>query len=91
MSRFPAEIGALLNELPSACSDIQEIWLIGSRAIGSEREDSDWDFLVFAGKECLNNLSSRHDLNLSNVDLLVVYDEDHFQEPWADAPKKGAS
>jgi predicted nucleotidyltransferase len=88
---FPIDIDELLRDISSVCSsDLQEIWLIGSRAIGTAREVSDWDFLVFAGNECLNNLYSRTNLNHSNVDLLVVYDNDHFKEPWGEDPKKGS-
>lgn len=70
------------------CPQINEIWLIGSRAADTATEESDWDFLVFADSACMDKLAQHTGLSLPNVDFLVLYDGDHFEEPWGDDPKK---
>jgi hypothetical protein len=76
-----------VNSLGSAYPAIREIWLLGSRAAGTERPDSDWDFLAFADEETLRRLSGDHRLNRPNADLFVVYDGDNFRKPWLDGDK----
>ena len=70
------------------CPQIDEIWLIGSRAADTATEESDWDFLAFADSARMDKLAQHTHLSLPNVDFLVVYDGDHFEEPWGDDPKK---
>ena len=50
--------------------------------------ESDWDFLAFADSARMDKLAQHTHLSLPNVDFLVVYDGDHFEEPWGDDPKK---
>lgn len=57
-----------------------EVWLIGSRANGTAREDSDWDFLIFGNSALLSQLESEQ--APENADVLVVYDGDAFRSPW---------
>jgi predicted nucleotidyltransferase len=68
----------LVREYPR----IESVWLFGSRANDSYREDSDWDLLVFANKEILVAMGQHRKLKLERVDVLVVYDSIHFEEPW---------
>ncbi|MFT6288373.1 MAG: putative nucleotidyltransferase [Alcanivorax sp.] len=70
----------LVSEIPS----LQEIWLIGSLANGTERVDSDWDLLVFSDQAGYKQLQMRPDFKRENVDLLVVFDGENFEEPWPD-------
>jgi len=85
-------VRALLSELVEAHPSIREIWLLGSRAAGTQKADSDWDFFVFADRETFEALASQPRFNRPNVDLLVVYDDDNFRKPWPDGDrvKKGA-
>ncbi|MEH6592658.1 MAG: nucleotidyltransferase domain-containing protein [Halioglobus sp.] len=73
-------ISAVIKTAP----DIESIWLIGSRANDTAREESDWDLLVFANGPALKKLQKITELAHSRVDLLVVYNGDDFKEPWPD-------
>lgn len=57
-----------------------EVWLMGSRANGTARTDSDWDILIFGDMELLDAL--RKEEPLEETDILVVHDGDAFQSPW---------
>ena len=76
-------IAMLANRYPQ----IEEVWLIGSRAEGPERPSSDWDYLIFANQRLINSLRQKPELNRNDVDLLVVYDGDRFKSPWRDGTR----
>ena len=42
------EIAKYIHDLKRAFPRITSIWLVGSRANDTARDDSDWDFLVFS-------------------------------------------
>ncbi|GAI86591.1 unnamed protein product, partial [marine sediment metagenome] len=44
--------------------------------------ESDWDLLVFANEQILESLKIDKDFQLNNIDLLVVYNGNDFQDPW---------
>ena len=75
-------IGRLVQAYPS----IREIWLLGSRANGSERPDSDWDCLAFGDDAgALNQLHNDPQFDDPKVDLLFVGPGlDEAIEPWCD-------
>ncbi|MDP3786738.1 MAG: nucleotidyltransferase domain-containing protein [Candidatus Omnitrophota bacterium] len=75
-------INEYINKLVEKHQDIKSIWLIGSRANGTEKEDSDWDLLVFATEETLHSLKNNKEFCKDEIDLLVVYNGNDFQEPW---------
>lgn len=77
-----------LPQLITMYSQIESIWLIGSRANDTHKEDSDWDFLIFADEELLNSLEKRPALRLQYVDFLVVFNGDDFRDPWSN--KRGS-
>ena len=79
-----------IRELLAAYPGINEVWLIGSRAEGTAKADSDWDYLVFADRQILHSLRQRKQFNSSNVDLLVVHDGNGFKKPWRDGPRTKA-
>lgn len=79
-----------VRRLVTTCPEIREIWLIGSRANGTAKEDSDWDYIVFGNKSVLAELQSDHSLNEPEIDLMIVYNDDDFREPWGDQPKHGS-
>lgn len=74
--------------------DCAEVWLIGSRANGTAGTDSDWDFLVFGRRRLLTKLATRFPSSPIRVDLLIVWDGNHFRSPWTEPgrryPKKGS-
>lgn len=73
-----------IHKLVANYPDVIGVWLIGSRAEGSERPNSDWDYLVFANHGVLRSLIQRKNFKTSEIDLLVVYDGDRFMKPWRD-------
>lgn len=75
----------LVREYPR----IESVWLMGSRANDSYREDSDWDLLVFANKEILDAMRQQRELKRERVDVMVVYDGINLEEPWPDVEENG--
>jgi hypothetical protein len=63
---------------------VQSIWLIGSRANDTCREESKWDLLAFADKDTFEQMKQDASLKRGDVILLVVYDSNNFEEPWPD-------
>ena len=80
-----------IENLLSACPEITEVWLIGSRANDKAREDSDWDFLVFGNDHTLSTLQENLSLSRPDIDLLVVYNGNDFREPWETESGKAKS
>jgi len=74
-------LGSLTRRYPSVSS----VWLLGSRASGSERPESDWDLLVFADEGSFAAMQSDPDVRAAGVDLLVVSSGDRFEQPWREA------
>jgi predicted nucleotidyltransferase len=68
-----------------------EIWLIGSRANNTAKETSDWDFVVFGGREVLAAL--QRETRVPSLDFLVVVSADKYIRPWPrpedGEPKRG--
>jgi predicted nucleotidyltransferase len=76
-------IAPFLEQLLTAYPKIESVWLIGSRANETARDDSDWDLLVFASREVFEALSKDDSFSRPDVDLLVVYDGDNFESPYS--------
>jgi len=66
INEFPEQVFEVLKDLISE-KETASIWLIGSRANGTERTDSDWDFIVFVCDQ-LSERTARH----SQVDIIRV-------------------
>jgi len=79
-----------LKQVCHKCAGISSIWLIGSRANDTAKEDSDWDFIVFADQAILECIKGEKDLHLPNVDFLVVYDGESFVNAWGEKEKTGS-
>lgn len=78
------------QQLVRTCPGVREVWLLGSRANGTARSDSDWDFLAFAAPTVDPCIRSRTDLHLPNIDLLLVDDPSgEFARAWG-SPKTGS-
>jgi hypothetical protein len=77
-------VAILVKRFPA----IKEVWLIGSRANESARADSDWDYIVFADERTLSLLRCDESLRRPDIDVLMVFDGDSFEEPWPTAHRK---
>jgi hypothetical protein len=81
-STFPPDLNQCLSDVLQREPAIKELWFIGSRANGTQRPDSDWDFLAFGTIAVLESLRSFPELDRRDVDFLVVTDDDHFESAW---------
>jgi len=77
-----ADANRYVAELVAAYPAIREVWLFGSRANGTAREDSDWDYLAFGDWIVLDALRSDARFRRAGVDLLVVTNGARFETPW---------
>jgi predicted nucleotidyltransferase len=77
------------GELMAAYSEIESVWLFGSRANGTNRPESDWDLLAFGSREIASSLRADRKFHHERIDLVVVYDGDQFEKPWGE--KKSGS
>lgn len=78
------EAAAYVAELVAAYPSIREVWLYGSRANGTAREKSDWDYLAFADAATLAALRRETRFDREGIDLMVVTDGVRFEQPWID-------
>jgi hypothetical protein len=81
---MPAPIAAVVGELISRCP---EVWLIGSQANPTGAPPNDWDIVVKGNRQLLDDFRSRP--QVTDLDLLIVYDGDQFECPWL-RPRDGA-
>jgi predicted nucleotidyltransferase len=84
------EIAEYVGQLVNACADISAVWLFGSRANGTSRANSDWDLLVFGGRNTHARLSATHHLHREDVDCLVMRNSDEFLDAWGTRTKSGS-
>jgi predicted nucleotidyltransferase len=71
-----------LTRLTKKYRDVESVWLLGSRANGNARPNSDWDFLVFTNQSVFDRMKQDLSFKDPNIDLLVVYNGTDFEEPW---------
>jgi predicted nucleotidyltransferase len=79
-----------IKRLISAYPTILSVWLLGSRANGSYKPDSDWDLLVFGSQKVFDDLKLNQSFHHANMDLLVVYNGNDFEKPWGEKQKRGS-
>jgi len=71
-----------LQQLVAAYPCIQEVWLFGSRANGTPKLASDWDFLVWSDDDrLLSRLCQDDRFHRTGFDLFVVVDR-RAAQPW---------
>ena len=80
----------LANEIAKQARDVRSIWLFGSRANGTFKATSDWDFWVFGTDVTLEMLRSATSLHRSGIDCFVVVNDDDFIAGWGDREKTGS-
>ena len=78
---LPSNAVNFLNSLIPICPDGTEIWIMGSRANGRERPDSDTDFLVFSTINILDLVKTKLD-KPQKIDCLIIYDGNNYRDPW---------
>ena len=83
------KIDGFISKITRAHPGIREIWLLGSRAKGEARPNSDWNLFVFADEDTFQRLGRSLQFRRTDVQLLVVRDGDEFWEPWGNNPKQG--
>lgn len=78
-------IDEYIHILVESVSGIESVWLIGSRANGTGREESDWDFFVFGEDSVYSQIESNPHLHNQSVDLLVVSSNGSFSRPYGNS------
>lgn len=78
------EINSYLDGLLKSIPSIESIWLIGSRANGTAKPGSDWDFLVFGDDTVFEKIQNSPSLCMKNVDLLIVAADGGFKTPYGE-------
>jgi len=84
-----SEMKQYIDNLKKAFPSIEAVWLIGSRANETCRDDSDWDFLVFSSIDIFKGVKGNTCLHRIDVDLLLVDDKGNFAKPFGE--EKGGS
>lgn len=85
----PFDVAEYANVLATECPGVNEIFLLGSRANGTARDDSDWDLFVFGDRNSLELLRNATHLHRPDVDCLVVTNEE-FENAWGQELKTGS-
>ena len=90
MVELTEHVREYISLLTDSYPAIHEIWLIGSRANSTAREDSDWDLLVFGDPGIFEALEHDVAFYQGGINLLVFYNEaGDFCCPWGSKKKKG--
>uniref|UniRef100_UPI0013D6902B nucleotidyltransferase domain-containing protein n=2 Tax=unclassified Arhodomonas TaxID=2621637 RepID=UPI0013D6902B len=80
-----AEVKDYLKKVTFLAPSVRELWIIGSRANGNARDESDWDFLAFGELGALEEVAAAPSLHLDYIDLLVVRPDGTFERPWGES------
>jgi hypothetical protein len=77
----PARCPALLPRILLCCPDIQAVWSVGHD--GSQRVPQPGsDLLIFADRITLHTLRKADSLHCTDLQVLVVFDGDQFENAW---------
>jgi len=76
----PAGLSAFLSRVLVSCLEIRAVWL--STDAGSCLASAAHQLIVFADKATLLSLRRSDQLHRADVELLVVFDGDHFENAW---------
>ena len=80
MHRAPAELSAFLSRMLVCCLDIRAVW--SSEAAGCSLAAASHQLIVFADRQTLLSLRKSGELHRADVELLVVFDGDQFENAW---------
>jgi len=76
----PAELSAFLSRVLVSCIDIRAVWSSGEA--GSRFPAASHQLIVFADRQTLLSLRKCGELHRADVELLVVFDGDQFENAW---------
>ena len=82
-------IRQFVESIGQAAPGLGDVWLIGSRANGTAKDSSDWDFIAMGTIATLDFLKKSTLFHRSDVDFLVVTDGDGFMSAWGGREKGG--
>lgn len=89
MKMLAEDITKYVHGLKLSFPSITNVWLLGSRANGTARDNSDWDFLVFSSTEIYEEVKNNTAFHREDVDLLLVGEDGEFSKPFGQ-PKGGS-
>lgn len=76
----PAGLSAFLSRVLVSCLEIRAVW--SSADAGSRLAGASHQLIVFADRPTLLNLRRSAELHRADVELLVVFDGDQFENAW---------
>ena len=85
----PFDVLEFARSIARDAPGVKEIWLLGSRANGTAREDSDWDLLILGTDETLTTLRRTPSFHRDDVDALVAANNE-FVNAWGEKVKSGS-
>lgn len=88
MQCAPAELSAFLSSVLVSCLDIRAVW--SSSAPGSCLAAASHQLIVFADRPTLLSLRRCDGLHRADVELLVVFDGDQFENAWGQQRLSGS-
>ena len=80
MHHAPAGLSAFLSRVLVSCLEIRAVW--SSADAGSCLASASHQLIVFADKPTLLRLRRSDQLHRADVELLVVFDGDQFENAW---------
>lgn len=80
---LPSHVTEFIADLASLTSASVQVWLIGSRANGRARTDSDTDLLIFGPDGFIDKVRAKMQ-QPAETDCLIIYDGDNYRDPWQD-------
>lgn len=83
------DIKNYIYDLKLAFPSITDVWFVGSRANGTARDNSDWDFVVFSSPPIYDDIKGHSHFHREDVDLLLVGEDGEFSKPFGE-PKGGS-
>ena len=86
----PAELSAFLSHLLVRCIDIREVWSVGAAELVPAAVRPGYELLVFADQRTLQSLRRSSQLHRADVELLVVFDGDQFENAWGSRRVSGS-
>ena len=90
MACASAELSAFLSRLIRSCLDIRAVWCVGHAELEPATIHECHELLVFADAPALDTLRRNNHLHRTNVQLLVVFDGDRFENPWGPHRRTGS-
>jgi hypothetical protein len=78
----PAELPAFLSRLLARCLEIRAVWSVAHADLALATPDSACELLVFADRPTLQRLRTSDYLHRADVELLVVFDGNQFENAW---------